>query len=235
MNLTVWEVLNGHGGMMWVLALFSVLAVTIGLERLVVQWKFLQRARSLADTVTRCLSRGALEEGRSACERSKSPLADVFLVGYERLGRCKKDALRAAVNRERLRVATDLKRRMWILGTIGATAPFIGLAGTVIGILIAFADIAEKNASGLAVVAAPISQALIVTAAGILVAVEAVMIYNVFNARLASIAVEMRMLTDEFLELLDEHEPDTGDSGPGPESKATTTTKEGSDGDREAA
>jgi biopolymer transport protein ExbB len=223
MNLTVWEVLNGHGGMMWVLAFFSVLAVTIGLERLVVQWKFMERARNLAETVSRCLTRGALQEGRSACERSKSPLADVFLVGYARLGRCKKDALQAAVNRERVRVATDLKRRMWILGTIGATAPFIGLAGTVIGILIAFADIAEKQASGLNVVAGPISQALIVTAAGILVAVEAVMIYNIFNARISSIAVEMRMMTDEFLELLDEH----GDEG--------ESEKDDDDGDREAA
>ncbi len=225
MNLTVWEVLNGHGGMMWVLAFFSVLAVTVGLERLVVQWKFLERARTLADTVNRCLTRGALEEGRSACERSKSPIADVFLVGYERLGRCKKEAMQAAVNRERVRVATDLKRRMWILGTIGATAPFIGLAGTVIGILIAFADIAEKQASGLGVVAGPISQALVVTAAGILVAVEAVMIYNIFNARLANIAVEMRMLTDEFLELLDEHGPGEGNA----------EEAEKSDGDREAA
>jgi len=227
MNLTVWEVLNGHGGMMWLLAVFSVLAVTIGLERLVVQWRFMERARTLADTVSRCLTRGALQEGRSACERSKSPLADVFLVGYERLGRTKKAALSAAVNRERVRVATDLKRRMWILGTIGATAPFIGLAGTVIGILIAFADIAEKQTSGLAVVAGPISQALIVTAAGIIVAVEAVMIYNVFNARISSIAVEMRMLTDEFLELLDEHEPGSDKGAPG--------EKDDEDGDREAA
>jgi biopolymer transport protein ExbB/TolQ len=114
MNLTVWEVLNGHGGMMWVLAVFSVVAITIGLERLIVLWKFTEHARDLADTVARCLTRGALQEGRSACERSKSALADVFLVGYERLGRCKRDALQAAVNRERVRVATDLKRRMWV-------------------------------------------------------------------------------------------------------------------------
>jgi len=229
MNLTVWEVLNGHGGMMWVLATFSVVALTIGLERLVVQWRFMERARALAENVNRCLTRGALNEGRSACERSKSALAEVFLVGYERLGRCKKDALAAAVNRERVRVASDLKRRMWVLGTIGATAPFIGLAGTVIGILIAFADIAEKQASGLNVVAGPISQALIVTAAGILVAVEAVTIYNVFNARLSSISIEMRMLTDEFLELLDEHEPSDSDQAD------PATSKKGDDGDREAA
>jgi biopolymer transport protein ExbB/TolQ len=96
----------------------------------------------------------------------------------------------------------------------------------VIGILIAFADIAEKQASGLGVVAGPISQALIVTAAGIIVAVEAVMIYNIFNARLSAIAVEMRMLTDEFLELLDEHDP-TGDTA--------ARLQEAGDGDREAA
>ena len=190
-------------------------------------------AETLADFVA------AISEGRSACERSKSPLADVFLVGYERLGRSKKGALAAAVNRERVRVATDLKKRLWILGTIGAIAPFVGLAGTVIGILIAFGELsAEGVTGGLQAVGGPISEALIVTAAGILVAVEAVVIYNIFNARISNIAIEMRLLTDEFIELLDEQEPE-GDSSTGKRSKKKTRAQDDDDGDddgdREAA
>ena len=67
------------------------------------QWKFVTRARMLSETVTRCLARGAVEESRSACERSPSPIADVFLVGYERLGRAKPEHVATAVHRERLR------------------------------------------------------------------------------------------------------------------------------------
>src|SRR3569623_962709 len=88
--------------------------------------------RALGDTVTRCLSRGALEEGRSACERSPSPIADVFLVGYERLNRSKPEHVVTAVHRERLRVNQDLRARMWILGTVGAPATYDGLFGTVV-------------------------------------------------------------------------------------------------------
>ncbi len=230
MNLTIWEILNGAGLAMWAILAMSVLAVAVALERLIVQWKFTARAQALADTVTRCLTRGALDEGRSACERSASPLADVFLVGYERLGRTKPEKLGSAVHRERVRVAADLKKRLWILGTIGATAPFVGLFGTVIGIMFAFADIAEVGGGGLEVVAPGISEALWATAAGIFVAVEAVIIYNFFNQRLARIALELKMLTDEFLELLEE-------SGPGSTRGALTTasTAEGSHGDRTAA
>jgi biopolymer transport protein ExbB len=204
---------------MWVILAFSVIAVAVGIERAAAQWRFMARARALADTVTRCLAKGAIDEARSACERSPSPLADVYLVGYEKLGRTSQENLAAAVHRERVRVGADLKSRLWVLGTIGATAPFVGLFGTVVGIMMAMQDIKKAGKSGLDVVAGPISEALIVTAAGILVAVEAVLIFNYFNQRLARIALELRMLTDEFLENLFE----------------ARTGKDGKDGDRQAA
>jgi biopolymer transport protein ExbB len=197
---------------MWVLLGMSVLAVAVGIERLIVQWGFLDQARALAETVSRCLSRGALDEGRSACERSRSPLADVYLVGYERFGRARRIVVHGAVNRERVRVATSLKSNMWVLGTIGATAPFVGLFGTVIGILAAFGKIAEAGGGGLDVVSAEIKVALYATAFGIMVAVVAVGIYNYFNQRLARVAGELRMMTEEFLELLDEHDPKARDA-----------------------
>jgi biopolymer transport protein ExbB len=219
MDLSLWEILQSHEAM-WVIAIFSVLAIAVALERAITLWGFVDKGRILAETVNRCLARGALDEGRSACERSRSPLADVFLVGYERLGRVKRKALDAAVNRERLRVATALKRNLWMLGTIGATAPFVGLFGTVIGIMEAFGEISDAGGGGLAVVSGGISIALYATAAGILVAVEAVIIYNYFNQRLARIAVELRMWTEEFLELLDENDPGTERSDTGDEEES---------------
>lgn len=213
MDLSPWEILQSEPAM-WAILATSIIAVAVGFERLIVFWGFAQRARNLAETVNRCLTRGALEEGRSACERSQSPLADVFLIGYERLGRVKKTALAAAVNRERVRVATSLKSHLWMLATIGALAPFIGLFGTVVGIIDAMAEIDSTGNAGFNVVSGPIALALYATAAGIAVGIVAVTIFNYFNQRLAKMSVELKMLTEEFLELLDEHDPRATESGP---------------------
>ncbi len=205
---SIWDLLTHGGYAMVFIVAFSVIALAVAVERMIAQWQFTRRARALADGVGRCLQRGALQEGRSACERSPSPLADVFLVGYERLGRGKLDHLVAAVHRERLRVAGDLRNRLWMLGTIGATAPFVGLFGTVVGIMDAMAQFKGQDTVKFAMVAGPISEALVVTAAGILVAVEAVILYNFFNQRAARIATELKLLTDEFLERLTDVPPE---------------------------
>jgi biopolymer transport protein ExbB/TolQ len=233
MGYSLWDILNMAGYAMWAILVLSVLAVAIAIERLVVQWRFMDRARTLHDTVTRCLSRGALDEARSACERAQTPLADVYLVGYERLGRSKREHLESAVNRERVRVMIDLKRRMWMLGTIGAIGVFVGLFGTVIGIINAFQTIHDSGRSDFFLVAEPIAEALYATGAGILVAVEAVVLYNFFNQRLQRIALELKLLTDEFLEHLEDLDPRAGDG-----KRAATPDgngKEDKDGGRQAA
>lgn len=240
MDQSIWELLNHGGGSMWVVVAFSVIALAVGIERAVAQWKFVDRARGLGETVTRCLSRGAVEESRSACERSPSPIADVFLVGYERLGRAKTEHVATAVHRERLRVNQELRSRLWMLGTIGATAPFVGLFGTVVGIMGAMGGFKGDEEVKFSMVSGPISEALIVTAAGILVAVEAVILFNFFSQRASRIATEMKLLTDEFLELLLEQPSDslptrgtkrTDDKS----TESTTRTKGDGDGNREAA
>jgi biopolymer transport protein ExbB len=224
MNGSVWELMNHGGYAMWLIVAFSVIALGVALERAIAQWQFTTRARALADQVGRCLNRGAVDESRSACERSPSPLADVFLVGYERLNRGNRDHLGAAVHRERLRVAGDLRTRLWILGTIGATAPFVGLFGTVVGIMSAMGKFKADDEVKFAMVSGPISEALVVTAAGILVAVESVILFNFFNQRASRIATEMKLLTDEFLEQLSELPADV-----------TSGKKKDGDGAREAA
>lgn len=202
MQQSIWELLTQGGGALGVVLAFSVTALAVAIERAIGQWKFVSRARSLGDTVTRCLARGALEESRSACERSQSPVADIFLVGYERLGRAKPEHVATAVNRERLRVNQDLRVRLWMLGTIGATAPFVGLFGTVVGIMKAMGGFKGDEEVKFTTVSGPISEALVVTAVGILVAVGAVILFNYFSQRAARIATEMKLLTDEFIELL---------------------------------
>ena len=239
MDMSIWELLNGAWGTLWIISGFSVLCVAVAIERSIALWSFMDRARALGDTVSRCLGRGALDEGRSACERSKSPLADVYLVGYERIGRVKPENVDTAVHRERVRMAGGLRSYLWILGTIGAAAPFVGLFGTVVGIMGGFTDLEEAESAGqdvgIGVVSGSISEALIATAAGIGVAVIAVILYNYFNQKLGRINVELRMLTDEFLEELHElssGESETSDRG---DKDKKSSGKEGADGDRKAA
>jgi biopolymer transport protein ExbB/TolQ len=226
---------------LWALFGFSVVVVAVALERVVVLWRFTARARTLSDTVNRCLMRGAMSDGRSACERSRSPLADVFLIGYERFGRSKPENVNSAVHRERMRIVSGLKARLWIPGTVGATAPFVGLFGTVVGIMEAFRDLQRAETSGqeagIGVVSGHISEALIATAIGIFVAVVAVVVFNLFNQRIARVAMELRMMTDEFLEHLHDGHPesDQPERSRGPEPGKDVKKKEDGNGAREAA
>ncbi len=230
-DLTMWQILNHGGGAMWVVLAFSVIALAVAIERAIAQFKFVTRAAALSETVNRCLARGALDEARSACERSPSPMADIFLVGYERLGRAKEEHVVTAVHRERTRVGQALRSRLWMLGTIGATSPFVGLFGTVVGIMTAMGRFKADDEVRFSMVSGPISEALVVTAAGILVAVEAVILFNFFSQRAARITGEMKLLTDEFLELLLEQDKPEGKArGDGNSKKAG-----GDDGDRKAA
>jgi biopolymer transport protein ExbB/TolQ len=206
MKHSLWEILEMAGGAMWVILAFSIIVLAVALDRAIAHWGYMSKAQALHDAVRRCLQRGAVDEARSACERSRSPLADVFLAGFERRGRSKAEHVASAVHRERVRVLSDLKSRTWLLGTIGATSPFVGLFGTVVGIIEGLGSIFEQKKNDLAIVAGPLSEALYATAAGILVAVEAVLVFNYLNQRLSKVALEMRLLTDEFLEILEEYE-----------------------------
>src|SRR5437773_2103083 len=186
------------------IVLCSVAAAALAIERTVALWGFLDRARSLFETVKRCLYRGAVAEARAACERSTSAAAELFLVGFERFGRSSTPALEAAVDRERTRVALALKGHLWLVASIGAVAPFVGLAGTVVGIMRAFNEIGVQHKAGIDVVGPGIAEALITTAAGIVVGIVAVMVYNYFQARLSKIATELKLIAEEFVELLRE-------------------------------
>jgi biopolymer transport protein ExbB len=202
------ETMKAGGITLAVILACSILVLAIAVERLVAMWRFLDKARTLAEAVKRCLYRGAVAEARAACERSTSLAAEFFLVGFERHGRSSEAALTAAVDRERQRVALALKGQLWTLGTIGATAPFIGLFGTVWGILRAFEQIGITKQAGIEVVGPGIAEALITTAAGIVVAIEAVVIYNYFMARLARTSLELKLMAEEFIELLKEQKPE---------------------------
>jgi biopolymer transport protein ExbB len=209
---------------LWLIILCSVLAVMVALERFIALWRFSDRARALADAVTRALFRGDLDDGRAQCERSGSAAADVFLAGLVARappppGRparpVTQERIAAAVERQRVQLNLKLRQNLWMLATIGATAPFIGLFGTVVGIMQAFHQMSVTGQGGFSVVAAGISEALITTAAGIAVAVEAVVVYNGLNTYVQRLGVQFKLLTEEFLEIVNDPGP-LGPQGAGP-------------------
>lgn len=194
-----------HGGYsLPVIALCSLLALAVAAERVIAWWGLVAQARRLADQVSKALLRGDLAGARSACERSPALVGDLFLAGFDRQGQGAKD-FEAAVDRARMELLLKLKSHLWVLGTLGTISPFVGLFGTVIGIQTAFRDMAAAGTGGFTVVATGISAALETTAAGIFVAVEAVVLYNYFQARLGRVSAEVKLISDEFVEMLREH------------------------------
>ncbi|OFZ17104.1 MAG: hypothetical protein A2X86_01235 [Bdellovibrionales bacterium GWA2_49_15] len=99
----------------------------------------------------------------------------------------------------------DLRSSMWILGTIGPSAPFIGLFGTVVGIIKSFESIATTGKSGFNVVAGGLAEALVATAAGIMVAVMAVVLYNYFQTRFGELQARTRHLLEDFMDVMQEN------------------------------
>ena len=213
------------GGLTLILILVSsVLALGVAVERWMALWNVSAESRALSDAISRHLLRGDLPSARGAAERSPALIADLFRVAFERLEhtRVVTPALEAAVERERAQLGLRLKKNLWILGTIGAVTPFIGLFGTVAGIMRSFRDlgidVSAGGTGGSAAVMTGISEALVSTAAGILVAVLAVVLYNYFQSRIGRISIEIRLLAEEFVETLRERPttPITLQVEPGP-------------------
>jgi biopolymer transport protein ExbB len=231
LDLSLFGILKEGSASMWVIVACSVIALAVALERAIALWGFTSGARRLADAVARALYRGDLEDARAQCDRSGSPSADVFLAALVaspvRPGAraASPEKLVAAVERERQQVNLKLRRNLWILGTVGATAPFVGLFGTVVGIMHAFRQMAHTGQGGFTVVAAGISEALITTAGGIAVAIEAVVIFNFLNVHVQKLALQLRLLAEEYLDIVKETLPalrsgDAPAAGPQPAREA---------------
>ena len=157
----------------------------------------------------------------AAQQMDGSPLARVFRAGYEELSKLAQqkqgqeaamaeklggiENVERALARASLAEITTLESNVSFLGTIGSTSPFVGLFGTVMGILSAFNEIAEKGNATIATVAAPIGNALLATAAGLFAAIPAVVAYNSFVARIKVFDTEMSSFSHDFLNIVKRH------------------------------
>jgi biopolymer transport protein ExbB len=173
--------LLGSEWVLWLLIGLSVVSVAVMVERAI----FL-RGRGDADALARelgtLLRGGDVDGARQALAGRTAPAATVAAAGldlYERGSEAVGEAMAGA--KARLRI--DMERNLGVLGTLGNNAPFIGLFGTVLGIIKAFADLARNQSGGAGAVMAGISEALVATAVGLMVAIPAVIAFNFFQGK----------------------------------------------------
>jgi biopolymer transport protein ExbB/TolQ len=169
-----------------------------------------KQSRAFAPQVAGALKNGNIEEAIKIAERNKkSHLAKVVVAGLQEFrahGESSDipgetiEASKRALERAEAIVHAELKRGLGGLATIGSTAPFVGLFGTVVGILNAFRGIASSKATGLAAVAGGISEALVTTAVGLFVAIPAVMMFNYLTGRVEAFDVEMDNSSSELVD-----------------------------------
>src|SRR3954468_23688794 len=201
------EMLKTGGAVMVITKLIilagSVAAVIIGIERALFLRGFAAKARDLHEQVVRALLRGDAAIALHESDRSHVATAALYRAAFDRAGR--QDRIADAVDRARREVIQALRAPLWVLGTLGAVMPFVGLFGTVVGILGSFRQIGLTRQSGFAVGAPASSEALITTAGGIAVAVEAVILYNIFQARISREAFDLTLRADELTEVVIDH------------------------------
>jgi biopolymer transport protein ExbB len=197
----VFSLIETGGAVMYPLLLCSVASLAVILERLWTIGRAANAARRLHPVVVEAAAEGSIVEALSISRRDTSPLGTIYktLLSHDDDGR---GNLTHMAQRHHAQTTRRLKRYVWLLGTIGSLAPFIGLLGTVIGIIRAFENMAATGSGGFAVVSAGISEALIATAAGLLVGVLAIFAYNALMVRIGNLTAEWRDWTDELLQIL---------------------------------
>ncbi len=185
--------LLGADWVLWLLIALSVASVAVMIERALF---FLRRkidVESLSRDTVQALSSGDDAMLKKRYGDSAAMAARVALAGIAVRGRGA-SAVSEAMNSEKSRCRREHEQNLVLLGTLGNNAPFIGLFGTVLGIIKAFHDLKENPSGGLDVVGGGVSEALVATAVGIMVAIPAVVAFNFFNRRVRAAATS----TDEI-------------------------------------
>jgi biopolymer transport protein ExbB/biopolymer transport protein TolQ len=211
------DLLELWGHMLWpartiaiILLVMSAWSIGVMLDRWMTFNAARKQSRQFAPMVAGALREGKLDEAIRVAERNKkSHLAKVVTAGLhefraheksEEIPGDKIEASRRALDRAAAITHTELERGLSGLATIGSTAPFVGLLGTVIGIIDAFAEIQNAQTTGFSAVAGGISEALVTTALGLTVAIPAVMMFNYFTAKIKAFDVEMDNSSSELVD-----------------------------------
>jgi biopolymer transport protein ExbB/TolQ len=217
-GINIMEMFESMGPTAWgvaiVLLIMSFWSVGVAIERIYTYSQARKQSKLYAPQVAKHLKEGRLKEA-IALSASKdyrySHLAKVVLSGLQEYqfqqesgGTLHRDdvldTVRRSIQRATALTASDLKKGVNTLATIGSTAPFVGLLGTVVGVINAFTGIASTGSGGIGAVSKGISEALVETALGLFVAIPAVWFYNYLTSRLEYFNVEMDNSSSELVD-----------------------------------
>lgn len=201
--------LSGGAWVVWMLMACSVLVVAVMAER---WWMLRQEQKSLQileDEAMLHIEKGNMDAASKTAHGAPGAAANILLAGLKHMN-AGLASLEEHVTVARLQEKKRLENRLLILGTLGNNAPFIGLFGTVLGIIKAFHDLANQVAAGPEVVMQGLSEALIATAVGLLVAIPAVVSFNFFQKRVNDLLVEAESLARILIAHLKDESKDSG-------------------------
>ncbi len=186
-------------GVLLILLFFSVLSWAI----IFYKQRYFTKASKESEAFLRIFRAGRDIKGLFSTARTLriSPLSNVFQAVYTEEGRTSRDEIKRMLRRYEALEAAKLESYLNFLATTGSTTPFIGLFGTVWGIMNAFRGIGQAGSASLAVVAPGIAEALITTAAGLAAAIPAVVAYNYYLSRARRLIIEMEDFSEELLDL----------------------------------
>ena len=187
----LWDWIVAGGVTMATLILMSIVSIGVVLERLAFFKQVRRATQSLRTEIEDSFAKKKHSDALVLCRKSESPLAAMILAeaasGRDAESADSERAMMLTMRGEMAR----LKQYLPILATVAAIAPFVGLFGTCKGIITAFSDISTQGMGGPSVIAAGISEALVSTATGLLVAIPALMFYNYFTKAIANLALEL--------------------------------------------
>ncbi|OGI48836.1 MAG: biopolymer transporter ExbB [Candidatus Muproteobacteria bacterium RIFCSPHIGHO2_02_FULL_65_16] len=197
----MFELIRSGGWVMWPIILCSIAALAITGERLwSLQKKYVTPSNLLAQA-QQWLARGELDEARVNLLRESSPLGRILAAGlinrdHERV------IIKEVIEDAGRHVAPELERYLRPLGTIAGVSPFLGLLGTVLGMIQMFSGIGSQGVGDPSIVAGGIAQALITTAAGLTVAIPSLMFYRYFRGRVDALLLDMEQEALKLVEIL---------------------------------
>jgi biopolymer transport protein ExbB/TolQ len=199
---TIWEIFQIGGFTMYILLFCSFLSIAILLERVIYYRKLSKTRRTeFMARIKRALKSGNIEKAMEICKDTYAPFSNVIYSALELLDHQEK-GISNAMEREITIETTKLERYTGIVGTIGNTAVYIGLFGTVLGIIRAFQDIAVAGAGGMSIVIGGVAEALVCTATGLFVAIPAVIAFNYFAKKVEYFINDMELCASELIDLI---------------------------------
>ena len=177
------------GGSTWVLILLvilSILSIALIVEKSVLYARWVRETRRLWEEMKKSFEGEAPPEIENILQHNNTPITRIIKAGLASLP--EKGTMMEAIEAEKVIVHMEMERRLTFLGTLGTNAPFIGLFGTVLGIVHAFKDLAITGSGGGSVMSG-ISEALVATGVGLWVAIPAAIFYNIFKKKSSDIMV----------------------------------------------